>query len=138
MSDEKEPEKKHRLRQKMERERGYVYPAWLYMVDKDADFMEAYDNIYEMVLTDGKALPARTRELIAIAILAFRGRESAVYSHMKRALRLGATRQELLEAVETMLVPGGAATFQTGVSALMKIEAEEEKEDQNGGAQTKA
>lgn len=127
MADEKKQEKKQKLIKKMEKERGYVYPTWLYMVDKDVDFMEAYDNLYERVLTDGKALPAKTRELIAIALLAFRGQENAVYLHIKRALRLGATKQEIIEAIETTVIPGGAITFQLGVSALMRIEEEEKK-----------
>ena len=134
MVDESKQRKKHKLIKKMEKERGYVYPTWLYTVDKDVDFMEAYDNLYKRALTDGKALAAKTRELIAIAILAFRGQENAVYLHSKRALRLEATKQELLEAIETTLIPGGALTFQVGVSALMKIEEEEKKEDQHGRA----
>jgi AhpD family alkylhydroperoxidase len=125
MAEEDKKVKKRRLIKKMEKERGYMYPAWLYMVDKDVDFMEAYNNLYERVLTDGKALPAKTRELIAIALLAYRGQKNAVYLHAKRALRLGATKQELLEALETAIIPGGAITFQTGLSALMRIEEEE-------------
>jgi alkylhydroperoxidase/carboxymuconolactone decarboxylase family protein YurZ len=125
--DENKQGKKRKLIKKMERERGYVYPAWLYMIDKDVDFMEAYNNLYEMGLTDGKALTAKTREFIAMAILAFRGQENAVYLHARRALRLGATKQELLEAIETTVVPGGAPAFSTGLSALMKIEEEERK-----------
>ncbi len=41
---------------------------------------------------------------------------------MKRALRLGATKQELLEAVESSIVPGGAPTFSTGLRALMRVD----------------
>jgi len=127
MAEESEQRKKDRLIKKMEKERGYVYPAWLYMVDKDVDFMEAYNNLYERGLTDGKALPAKTKEFIAIAILAFRGQEKAVYLHAKRALRLGATKQELLEAMEATVIPGGALTFQAGLSALMRIEEDEKQ-----------
>jgi AhpD family alkylhydroperoxidase len=134
MVNDSKQSKKNQLINRMERERGYVYPAWRYMVDEDVDFMEAYNDLYERALIDGKALPAKTRELVAMAILAFRGQENAVYSHMKRALRLGATKQELIDAIETMLIPGGASTFHVGVSALMRIEKEEEKESQNGRA----
>ncbi len=69
----------------------------------------------------------KTRELVAIAILAFRGLEGGVYEHMKRALRHGATKQELLEAIETSIIPGGAPTFATGLQALMRIEEDEKK-----------
>ena len=125
MVDENKQAKKQKLMQKMKKERGYLQPTWAYMIDKDVDFMESYDELYERGLTDGKALPAKTRELIAIAILAFRGRENAVYLHAKRALALGATKQELLEAIETTIIPGGAPTFGTGLAALMRIEEEE-------------
>ena len=127
MANRNKQGKKQKLIKKMKKEREYMPPAWVYMVDKDVDFMEAYNNLYERVLTDGKALAAKTRELIAIAILAFRGQENAVYLHAKRALRLGATKQELLEAIETTIVPGGAPTFGIGLSALMRIEEEEKK-----------
>jgi len=127
MADDNKQRKKQKLIKKMEKERGYMPPAWAYMVEKDLDFMETYNNLYEKGLTDGKALTAKTRELIAIAILAFRGQENAVYLHARRALDLGATKQELLEAIETTIIPGGAPTFGTGLSALMRIEEEEKK-----------
>ena len=55
---------------------------------------------------------AKVREFVAIALLAFRGadRESLV-AHMRRAIRLGATKEELFEVLEATLVPGGAPTF---------------------------
>lgn len=127
MAGENKQGKKQKLIQKMKKARGYLPPAWVYMVDKDVDFMESYNELYERGLTDGKALSAKTREFIAIAILAFRGQENAVYLHAKRALELGATKQELLEAIETTIIPGGAVTFGTGLSALMRIEAEAKK-----------
>jgi AhpD family alkylhydroperoxidase len=117
----------------MSKERGYLQPQWAYMVEKDVDFMEAYNKIYSRGLTDGRALPAKVREFIAIALLAFRGRENAVYLHAKRALRLGATKQELLEAIETTIIPGGAPTFSTGLAALMRIEEDEKSKNPDAG-----
>ena len=101
---------------------------WAYVVQKDFEFLEAYNNLYTRALSDGAALPIKSRELVAIAILAHRGNTDAVYSHCKRALENGATKQELLEAVEAMIIPGGAPTFGTGLYALMRIEEEEKKE----------
>ena len=65
--------------------------------------------------------------LIAIALLAFRGNENGVYEHIKRALKHGANKKEILEALETAVIPGGAPTFGTGLRALMRIEKEEER-----------
>lgn len=127
MSKETADKRKQRLIEDMTKERGYLPPPWAYMVEKDVDFMEAYDTLYNRGLKDGNALPIKTRELIAIVLLAFRGSENAVYEHMKRALKHGATKEELLEAIETSIVPGGAPTFGTGLRALMRIEEEDEK-----------
>jgi alkylhydroperoxidase/carboxymuconolactone decarboxylase family protein YurZ len=45
-------------------------------------------------------------------------------AHMRRAIRLGTTRQELREVLETCLIPGGAPTFHRGLSALLELEAD--------------
>ena len=109
------------------RKRGYSSPAWDYAIDKDIDFQEAYENLYDRALGAGKVLPIKTRELIAIGILAYRGGDAAVYNHMKRALENGATLQELYETIETTIVPGGGPAYATGLRALMRIEAEDKK-----------
>jgi len=127
MADQNVEKRRKDLVEAMSKERGYMPPPWAYMAEKDLDFIEAYNNLYTRGLTDGKALPIKTRELVAIAILASRGLSDAVYEHCKRALRHGATKQELMEAIETTIVPGGAPTFGTGLKALMMIEEEEKK-----------
>ena len=111
----------------MSEERGYMTDPWMYMVENDLDFIEAYNTLYTRALKDGNALPIKTRELIAMAILAYRGLTDGVYLHAKRALQHGATKQDLLEAIETTIIPGGAPTFAAGVRALIKIENEEKK-----------
>ena len=132
MDSDDKPGKKQKLIRKMKKERGYMPPAWTYMVENDTDFMEAYDALYEMALADGKALPAKFREFIAIGILAFRGQDNAVYLHIKRALQLGATRQEVLDAIKTTIVPGGVPAFGVALAAFMKVEEEEKKAGQPG------
>jgi AhpD family alkylhydroperoxidase len=127
MADETAEKRREELLRTMREQRGYMLGPWEFMAEKDPDFIEAYNDLYSKGLSDGKALPIKTRELIAIAILAFRGRTDGVYEHMKRALRHGATKQELIEAIETMLVAGGAPTFSTALRALMRIEQEEKQ-----------
>jgi len=127
MTNQTVEERKKKLVADMSQERGYMPPSFTYMVEKDIDFIEAYNNLYTRGLAVGNALPIKTRELVAIAILAYRGLTDAVYEHSKRALRNGLTKQELMEAVETMIIPGGAPTFATGLSALLRIEEEEKK-----------
>ncbi len=127
MAGEKE-KKIQNLKEAMKKERGYLPATYIYIAEKDVDFMEAYNNLYERALTEGKVLPAKTRELIAIALLAYRGLNDAVYEHAKRALRLGAKKEEILEAIETAIIPGGAPTMSAGLQALVRIEEDEKRQ----------
>jgi alkylhydroperoxidase/carboxymuconolactone decarboxylase family protein YurZ len=107
---------------RMTEARGYIYPEWEFAARQDPDFVETYNRIYELSLGDGRHVSAKVREFVAIALLAFRGAERAgLVAHMRRAIRLGATREELFEVLETCLVPGGAPTFHRGLSALMEV-----------------
>jgi alkylhydroperoxidase/carboxymuconolactone decarboxylase family protein YurZ len=102
--------------------RGYIYPEWEFAARQDPDFVEAYNHMYELSLGEGRHVSAKVREFVAIALLCFRGAEkSGLVAHMKRAMRLGATREELFEVLETCLVPGGAPTFHRGLTALREI-----------------
>ena len=126
MSDDRGDERAETLLARMKAARGYVYPEWEFAARQDPDFVEAYNRIYELGLGEGRHVPAKVREFVAIALLAFRGSEQAgLVAHMRRAIRLGATREELFEVLETCLVPGGAPTFHRGLSALMKVDEPE-------------
>jgi len=110
---------------RMKEARGYIYPEWEYAARQDPDFVETYNRLYEQGLGDGCHVSAKVREFVAIALLAFRGAEKAgLVAHMKRALRLGATREEIFEVLETCLVPGGAPTFHRGLTALIELDGE--------------
>jgi alkylhydroperoxidase/carboxymuconolactone decarboxylase family protein YurZ len=107
---------------RMKEARGYIYPEWEFAARQDPEFVETYNRIYELGLGEGRHVSAKVREFVAIALLAFRGAEKAgLVAHMQRAIRLGATREELFEVLESCLVPGGAPTFHRGLSALMEV-----------------
>ena len=110
---------------RMKEARGYIYPEWEFAARQDPDFVETYNRIYEQGLGDGRHVSAKVREFVAIALLAFRGAEKAgLVAHMKRAIRLGATREEIFEVLETCLVPGGSPTFHRGLTALIELDGE--------------
>jgi len=110
---------------RMKEARGYIYPEWEFAARQDPDFVETYNRIYEQGLGEGRHVSAKVREFVAIALLAFRGAEKAgLVAHMKRAMRLGATREEIFEVLETCLVPGGAPTFHRGLTALIELDGE--------------
>ena len=110
---------------KMKAARGYIYPEWEFAARQDPEFVETYNRIYELGLGEGKHISAKVREFIAIALLAFRGSDrAALVAHMQRAMRFGATREEIFEVLETCLIPGGAPTFHRGLSALMEVKGD--------------
>ncbi len=111
--------KAEKLIEKMTKERGYIYDEWKFAATNDPDFVEAYNNLYSSGLNAGEALSLVDRELVACGILCFRNLTNGVKTHMIRAIKHGATKQQLLEAIETCIVPGGAPTFFTGLEALM-------------------
>jgi alkylhydroperoxidase/carboxymuconolactone decarboxylase family protein YurZ len=107
---------------RMKKARGYIYPEWEFAARQDPEFVETYNKIYELGLGEGRHVSAKVREFVAIALLAFRGSDRAgLVAHMERAIRFGATREELFEVLETCLVPGGAPTFHRGLGALLEV-----------------
>src|SRR4030095_15261087 len=123
MSDNDRAAQAEQLIARMKAARGYIYPEWELAARTDPDFTEAYNRIYEMAFGERRHASAKVREFVAIALLAFRGadRESLV-AHMRRAIRLGATKEELFDVLEATLVPCGAPTFHRSLSSLLEFE----------------
>ena len=123
--DESRARRSEALIARMTAARGYIYPEWELAARQDPEFVEAYNRIYELGLGEGRHVSAKVREFVAIALLAFRGVDrSGLVAHMQRAMRLGATREEIFEVLETCLIPGGAVTFHRGLSALREVDAD--------------
>ena len=106
-------------------ERGYHFPTFEWLGLQDPDYERARLDFVRMNYTRPNAeLPVRYRELVASAILAFRG-YSSLKLHLARALREGASLREVLEAMEVASVPGGMATLHYAVDQLIELEQEE-------------
>ena len=102
----------------------YGYAFWDWLAEEDPDYVTARQPITALSVGEGKELSIKHREMVIIGILAFRGREDGVVAHMRRAVEHGATRRELLEAVQAAAVPGGGPTLSAGVKGLMQLETE--------------
>lgn len=73
------------------------------------EVMTALFGLHSEVVKDG-ALSARTKELIMVGISVAIRCEYCISKHVSEAVRLGATRQEVLEAVSAaILMAGGPA-----------------------------
>lgn len=119
---------------KGERRRGFV-PYWLrFMAEVDVDFLEAYERIYELTAVRKGMLPPRFRELIVVAAVAIGGYGPGLKDHIRRALRLGATKEEIVEVLQSAYFHTGALTLVHGMIAL--IEVLKEMEQQGTAAKT--
>ena len=106
-------------------QRGYHFPTFEWLGQQDPDYERARLDFVRMNYTRPNAeLPVRYRELVASAILAFRG-YSSLKLHLARAMREGASLREVLEAMEVASVPGGMATLHYAVDQLIELEQED-------------
>jgi 4-carboxymuconolactone decarboxylase len=88
----------------------------------DPEYFEKLKGLY----VDGTfgrdgALPRKTKELIMVGITCALNRPRGVKLHSERALTLGATPREVLEAVEVAAIPGGMPGLWLGVETLNEI-----------------
>ena len=102
----------------------YGYPFWDWVAKEDPEYVKARKPLTDLSVGEGKALPLKYREMVIIGILAYRGRQEGVLAHMRRAIDHGATKRELLEAIQSAAVPGGGPTFSSGAQALMQLDRE--------------
>ena len=102
----------------------YGYPFWDWVAKEDPEYVKARQPLSALSIGEGKELSIKHREMVIIGILAFRGRQEGVIAHMRRAIDHGATKRELLEAIQAAAVPGGGPTFSSGAQALMQLDRE--------------
>lgn len=85
---------------------------------------KAFQAFSRQVFADG-ALPAKTKQLIAVAVAHVTQCPYCIKGHTKAALRHGATRQELMEAIWVAAeMRAGGAYAHTAISLTAMDEAE--------------
>ncbi|MFQ5540367.1 MAG: carboxymuconolactone decarboxylase family protein [Candidatus Binatia bacterium] len=85
-----------------------------------------YSKYLKGIYVDGTfgrdgALPRKTKELIMVGITCALNRPRGVRLHSQRALQLGTTPKEILEAMEVSAIPGGMPGLWLGVETLQEI-----------------
>ena len=121
-----------------ERRRGFV-PYWLRtMADVDVDFLEAYERIYELTAIRRGKLPPKFREMIVVAAVSIGGYLPGIKDHIRRALRLGATKEEIIEVLQSAYFHTGALTLVHGMIGLIDVLKELEAEKKTRKARPRA
>ncbi len=109
-------------------ETGEINEDLAYGVKLDRAFFETYVPVGWGFFGDKpRYLDPIRREMITLVILAFKGRSGEVYSHTRKALKLGATAEQLLEAFEVACSTGaGLPVLLEGLHALRRIDEEKQ------------
>jgi len=88
----------------------------------DPEYFEKLKGLY-VDATFGRdgALPRKTKELIMVGITCALRVQRGIWIHSERALTLGASPREVLEAMEVAAIPGGMPGLWLGVETLQEI-----------------
>ena len=79
--------------------------------------MAGFGQLYEQAMAEG-ALSAKFKELMTLAISITSLCEGCIAVHVRGALRAGATRKEILEAIGVAVYMGGGPAMVYGCEAL--------------------
>ena len=102
----------------MQRKRGYTLEMHRVMAAADLDWLKQYTAFLEATYTNQRLLDRKTKELLQIVVeTALRADVEQIRSHIRVALREGATPREILEALEVVIAPMGALAFRRGIQA---------------------
>ena len=71
-------------------------------------FLEYLENVYKAGVLD-----AKTKRLIALGAGLMAGRQGCILGHTDKAIQLGATREEVLEACTVAMAVGGTGVWAT-------------------------
>jgi alkylhydroperoxidase/carboxymuconolactone decarboxylase family protein YurZ len=101
---------------------GAKNSAYEVIAQLDPEYFEKLKGLY----VDGTfgrdgVLTRKTKELIMVGITCAMRAPRGVRIHSERALSLGATAQEVLEAMEVAAIPGGMPGLWLGVETLQEL-----------------
>jgi AhpD family alkylhydroperoxidase len=87
------------------------------LTEQIPDVMAAFGEVHRAAMADG-VLPAKVKELIALAIGATRECDGCIASHALGAARQGATEAEVAEAMAVVILMNGGPGTVWGPRAL--------------------
>lgn len=88
--------------------------------DLDSESLRKYNRCDKKLLSDG-ALPAKTKILAALAVVASKQCERCCVVQMQSALNNGATKEEILELMDVIFITSGAPAVAACRDALKML-----------------
>ena len=115
-------EEKQAYIDEMVRKRGYVLDYHKVMAAQDYEVLQAANGLVNAAYLKERRLDRKTKELIFIASLTvMRANKGHIQSHIRVALDLGLSKEEILEAIEIALPEAGVVAFQEGFEAWREV-----------------
>ncbi len=98
--------------------RGYSLEMHRILAENDLEWTKKYGEFIEATYTGQRLLDRKTKELLQIVVeAALRADVDQIGAHIRVAMEHGATPQEILEALEAVIMPMGGLAFRRGVQA---------------------
>jgi 4-carboxymuconolactone decarboxylase len=115
-------EEKQAYVDEMAEKRGYVLDYHKVMAEQDFEVLQAANDLIEAAYLKERRLDRKTKELLFIVSLTvMRASKSHIQSHIRVALDLGLSKEEILEAIEITLPEAGVVAFQEGFEAWREV-----------------
>ena len=106
----------------MAEKRGYVLGYHKVMAEQDFEVLQAANGLIEAAYLKERRLDRKTKELLFIVSLTvMRASKKHIQSHIRVALDLGLSKEEVLEAIEITLPEAGVVVFQEGFEAWREV-----------------
>src|SRR5437870_3600943 len=100
----------------MKKRRGYILPFHELLAAHDPGFLRSYDAFLDAALLSQRELDRKTKELVLTGVLtAIAAPRGHIAAHFRAAIAAGATKTEVLEALELVLPSAGVARFMEGL-----------------------
>jgi 4-carboxymuconolactone decarboxylase len=104
-----------------------IYPGWYSFIrEKHEKFIRALEQLGEVVRQEGP-LDEKTSHLVQLAAAAASRSEGAVHSHVRRAVKAGATPEEIYHAVILLTSTIGFPHTSAALSWVYDVLGEEEE-----------
>ncbi len=98
--------------------RGYTLEMHRIMAEADLEWAKKYNEFIQATYTGERLLDRKTKELLQVVVeAALRADVEQIQAHVRVALQEGASPQEILEAMQSVIMPMGALAFRRGLQA---------------------
>jgi len=114
---------------KLSKEMGGFTPNTLCAIKKHHPELAALIHDMDRIVVEDGALDRKTKRLIALACVAVRMCDDCIYPQAKVAKNYGATREEIVEALNIAVLTGGVPSWSTAKVGIAKLFEEWDEED---------